>query len=198
TPVQVSGLTDVVAIVAGTAHSLAIKADGSLWAWGFNGTGQIGDGTTTNRNQPVQVLSGGSPLTGVVAVAAGWGHSVALKEDGTVYNWGYDPATGGTLAYQAVPIANLTGISGIAAGALHTLALKTDGTGEGTLWALGSNGYGQLGDGTTVNRASPINVLGNVTAVFAGGGQSLVLKSDGTIVGMGMNDRGQLGDGTTT
>ena len=198
TPVQVSGLTDVVAIASGAAHSLAIKSDTSLWAWGFNGSGQIGDGTATNRNQPVQVLTGGSPLTGVVAIGAGWGHSVALKADGTVYVWGYDAATGGAYSYQAVPIANLTGISAIAAGGYHTLALKTDGTGVGTLWALGHNGYGQLGDATTVHRPSPISVLGNVAAIFAGAYHSLAIKSDGSIVGMGMNERGQLGDGTTT
>src|SRR6185436_7579276 len=86
TPVQVTGLTGVTAIASGAYHSLALKSDGTVWAWGYNYYGTLGDGTTTTRSTPVQV----SGLTGVIAVSAGTLHSLALKSDGTVWAWGYN------------------------------------------------------------------------------------------------------------
>src|SRR5690606_16607183 len=96
TPVQGKGpsgngyLTDVVAVAAGYYHSRDIKYDGTVWAWGWNNSGQLGAGTTTNRLAPVQVKGdvGNGYLTDVVAVAAGYDHSLALKSDGTVWAWG--------------------------------------------------------------------------------------------------------------
>ena len=83
---QVSLIGGVVAIAGGGYHSMALKSDGTVWAWGANYYGQLGDGSTTNRTTPVQV----SGLTGVVAIAGGGNHSLALKSDGTVYAWGYN------------------------------------------------------------------------------------------------------------
>ncbi|SMB96533.1 Alpha-tubulin suppressor [Thermanaeromonas toyohensis ToBE] len=185
-------------ISAGTYHSLALKSDGTVWAWGQNSYGQLGDGTTTNRYTPVQVQG----LSDVVAVAAGGGHSLALKSDGTVWAWGannYGQLGDGTTAnrYTPVQVQGLSGVVAIAAAlGSHSLALKSD----GTVWAWGYNYYGQLGDGTTTNRYTPVQVQGlsNVVAIAAGGSYSLALKSDGTVCAWGYNGQGQLGDGTTT
>ena len=88
TPVPVSGLTGVVAIAAGGHHSLAVKSDGTVWAWGCNDYGQLGDGTTTNRLTPVQ--TSGLAGVGFTAIAAGGAHSLAVKSDGTVWAWGWN------------------------------------------------------------------------------------------------------------
>ena len=137
-PAQVAGLGGVVAVAAGPNFSLAAGADGgTVWAWGANGFGQLGDGTTTWRRTPVRV--GG--LAGVVAVAAGAAHSLALGADGTVWAWGgnYQGELGdGTTVDRAAParVAGLAGVVGIAAGTSFSLALGAD----GTVWAWGSNG----------------------------------------------------------
>ena len=83
-----SPFTDVVAVSAGATHTLALKSDGSVWAWGTNESGQLGDGTTTTRARPVRVRDASGPLTGVVAIAAGGVGGMALRQDGTVLTWG--------------------------------------------------------------------------------------------------------------
>jgi len=178
-------------LAGGGAHSLAIKTDGSLWAWGDNQYGQLGDGTTTNRLTPVQVL------TGVAAVAVGDLHSLALKTDGSLWAWGVngDGELGdGTTTQRLTPVQVLTGVAAVAAGGYHSLALKTD----GSLWAWGSNSGGELGDGTTTQRLTPVQVLTGVAAVAAGGYHSLALKTDDSLWSWGGNWAGELGDGTTT
>jgi len=186
-------------IAAGGSHSLALKSDGTVWAWGYNGYGQLGDGTTDNRRTPVQV----SNLTGVVAIAAGCSYSLALKSDGTVRAWGRNDygqlgdGTGNDIRSTPVQVSNLTDVVAIAAGNYHSLALKSD----GTVWAWGQNNYGQLGDGTMNNeRRTPVQVsnLTDVVAIAAGDNHSLALKSDGTVWAWGRNDFGQLGDGTSS
>ncbi|MBI4492930.1 MAG: IPT/TIG domain-containing protein, partial [Chloroflexi bacterium] len=182
TPVQVSGLSGVVAIAAGGYHSLALKNDGTVWAWGANWYGALGDGTATNRLTPVQVPG----LSGVMAVAAGSAHSLALKGDGTVWAWGGnysgqlgDGTTVTTGCYSRptpVQVSGLSGASAIAAGASHSLALKSD----GTVWAWGYNGYGQLGDGTTTGHATPVQVSGlrGATALAGGLYHTLAVQAD--------------------
>ncbi|WP_147447134.1 Ig-like domain-containing protein [Corallococcus sp. CA054B] len=184
-------------LAAGQFHTLALKQDGTVWAWGNNGEGQLGDGTTTDRLTPVQVPG----LTGVAALAAGLSHSLALKQDGTVWAWGYN-AYGqlgdGTTIRRLTPVQapGLTGITALAAGAGHTLALKQD----GSVWAWGFNSQGQLGDGTVTHRLTPGQVPGltSVAILAAGTYHSLALKQNGTAWAWAINGNGQLGDGTTT
>jgi alpha-tubulin suppressor-like RCC1 family protein len=196
-PVQVSGFgsgSGVVAISAGIVHSLALKSDGSVWAWGFNGSGQLGDGTTTPRPTPVQV-SGLGAGSGVVAIAAGTNFSFALKADGTVWAWGANfggQLGDGTFNQRVTPVqvkapsgtGFLSGITAIAANG-SAYGLKSD----GTVWAWGNNGAGELGDGTTTTRSLPVQVLGaggtgfltGATAVAAGALHGGALLSDGTV-----------------
>jgi len=165
-------------------------------AWGSNVVGQLGDGTHLDPGLPV--YSAG--LSGVSAVAAGAFHSLALKEDGTVWAWGWNSQGqlgDGTTTDRTVPVqvAGLSGVRAIAAGGYHSLAVKYD----GTVWAWGWNVVGELGDGTTIGRLTPVRVqaLGGVTSVSAGVYHNLALAGDGTVWSWGWNGVGQLGDGTT-
>jgi alpha-tubulin suppressor-like RCC1 family protein len=198
TPVTVSGLTNVEAIAAGGYFSLALLSDGTVMAWGTNTNGQLGDNTVTNRTTPVAV----SGLTGVRAIAAGISHSLALMGDGTVKAWGLN--TNGQLGDNTVtqrntPVAvsGLTGVRAIsgATHGNHSMALLSDGTVKN--W--GSNTSGQLGDGTTTDRTTPVFLDGvsNVRAISAGSSHSLALTREGQVKSVGSNAGGQLGDGTT-
>lgn len=193
-PIQV--LTGVVDMVAGGYHSLALKSDGSLWAWGDNAHGQLGDGTTMPHHIPTQVHS--QVLNGVVsALAAGENHTLALMADGSLWSWGenhYGQLGDGTYLESHIPVQVLTGVVTMAAGGNHSLALKAD----GSVWAWGGNGSGQVGDGTTTNRNKPIQILTGVADLAGGGRHSLALKSDGSLWAWGDNSLGQLGDGTNT
>jgi alpha-tubulin suppressor-like RCC1 family protein len=214
TPVQVKGpggvgfLSGVAAIAAGGYHSGALKGDGTVWAWGNNSFGELGDGTTTQRKTPVQVKGpgGSGVLSGVVAIGADW-HSVAVKGDGTVWAWGYNnkgQLGDNTTTNRLTPVqvmgsggsGFLSGVTAITAGGYHSIAMK----GDGTAWAWGSNENGQLGDTTTTQRNTPVQVSGlsGVTAIAAGSYHSLALKGDGTVRAWGSNSSGELGDGTTT
>ena len=178
----VSGLTGVVAVAAGQYYSLASKGDGTVWYWGqkIDDSGRPG---YSAQPTPVQV----NGLPGAKAIAAGLGKNLALASDGTVWEWGAKQWP----LWQASPptpslVIGLAGVVAIAAGGGHNLALK----GDGTVWAWGDNDYGQLGDGTTTQRATPVHVsgLGGVVALAAGGVHSLALKGDGTVWAWGDND----------
>lgn len=198
TPVPVKNLEDVVAIAAGTWHSMALKSDGTVWAWGLNNHGQLGDETFKNRKKPVQVKD----LTGLIAIAGGYLHSLALKSDGTVWAWGSN--WGGQLGNETivgaseVPIQvnSLSNISAIACGGDHNLAIRLS---DGTIWAWGSNFYGQLGDGLSANSTSPVLVSGlsNVSRISGGYIHSIAMVSNETVWTWGNNRYGQLGDGST-
>ena len=200
-PVKVEGLSDITAIDAGCDfffnHTVALRKDGTVWTWGWNEYGALGDGTTTKRTKPVQVKG----IKDVKAIAAGFYHTVAVKTDGTVWAWGYNAVgqlgTGGTtnkLAPQQVydnTVFPITGVVSVAAGAGHTVALKSD----GTMLAWGHNRFGQVGDGTTVQKNCPAAVKGisGVTGVSAGEAYTLALRKDGTVWCWGWNEKGELG-----
>ncbi len=176
---------------AGWYHTLAIKTDGSLWAWESNRSGQLGDGTATDRATPVQVL------TGVAAASASAVHSLARKTDGSLWAWGWNGVGqlgDGTTTDRSTPVKVLTGVAAVSVGGDHSLALKTD----GSLWAWGSNWYGQLGDGTRTDRSTPVQVLTGVAAVTGGNAHTLALKTDGGLWAWGWDPYGVLGDGTAT
>ena len=229
TPVQVRDpsdatgfLTGVVAIAAADRHSLALKSDGTVWAWGYNYSGQLGNGTYDGSLRPVKVkdpsdISG--YLTDVKAIASNGGHSVALKADKTVWTWGARDyaqigriiyGTGATPQNVAGKVAGLTGIKAVAAGWEHTVALKED----GTVWTCGRNLEGQLGDGTTqgstfpppeppkffvqvIDPTDPTGHLTGIVAIAANDRFTLAVKSNGTAWGWGSNYAGELCDGTS-
>ncbi len=186
-----------VGVAAGAFHAVAVKADGTVWAWGGNTEGQVGNGTTNPGPAPALVAG----LSGVVDVAAGYYHSVALVSDGTVWAWGrnlFGQLGDGTSNQQLLPVQTqgISGVTAIACGGNSTYALKSD----GTVWAWGLNDQGQLGDGTETTQFSPVQVQGlsGIVAIAAGELHGLALASDGTIWAWGNNLYGQLGDGTTT
>ena len=155
--VQVTGLTNALALAAGTYHSLALKADGSVWGWGSNYYCEMGDGGTVDRLQPAPVPG----LTGVVALAASGTHSLALKSDGTVWTWGYYgnlslfSGCAGTSSATPTQVPGLSAVIAITGGAIHSLALKSD----GSAWAWGNNSFGQLGNGSTGSLATPASAM---------------------------------------
>ena len=205
-------LNGVIAVSAGSYHSIYLKRDGTVWAVGYNSSGQLGDGTNTNRTTPVQVLDAdGNVLNGVIAVSAGSAHTVFLKSNGTVWATGQNDngelgdgtTTGSNKSVQVLDADGneLSGIVKISAGTFHTAYLKSD----GTVLASGKNNYAQLGDSTWSNRTRAVQVkdtdgseLTGVVDVSVAGFHSLYLKSDGTAWGVGNNSIGRLGDGTTS
>jgi len=192
-----TGVYERVSISAGAYHTLTARTDGSVWAWGGNYEGQLGDGTTNPRSTPVRITG----ISGVIEVAAGYHHSVALRSDGTVWAWGRnlfgqlgDNTTNQRLA--PVQVLGITGVAAVAAGESCTYALR----GDGTVWAWGRNSEGQLGDGTRTDRHAPVQVLvlTDVAAIAAGEIHAVALKKEGTVWAWGYNVYGALGDGTTT
>ena len=184
--------------LATAAHTVYVKGDATLWGWGSNSSGQLGDGTTTDRANRVQVTA----LSGVKAVDTGEDHTVALKSDGTVWTWGNNSngqLGNGTTTDSSVPIqvTSLSNVIDVTAGYKFTVALKSD----GTVWAWGINSSGQLGNGTTTDSPIPVQVTGlstAATAVSAGYGHVLSLQNDTSVWAWGSNSNGQLGNGTTT
>ena len=178
-------------IAASHNHTLALRDDGSLWSWGNNDSGQLGDGSTTSRSAPMQIG------TDYVDVASGFSHSIALKTDGSLWAWGgvggFVLANGQTVSNSLVPVQLGRNFVAIAAGSSHSLALDAD----GMLWTWGDNSYGQLGDGTTLGNT--LKKLGaGFTGIAAGLNFSLAIKSDSSLWAWGDNMFGQLGDGSTT
>jgi alpha-tubulin suppressor-like RCC1 family protein len=203
------GVVLLAAMVVAVTMAIAAPAQAApntAKAWGLNTSGQLGDGTSTGPEKceveteacstiPVAV----NTLTGVIAVAGGHQHSLALLQGGTVMAWGANgqgQLGNGTESGSTVPVAvkELSGVRAVAAGAGHSLALLQG----GTVMAWGGNESGQLGNGTTKSSVVPVAVseLREVTAVAAGGRHSLALLSNGTVMAWGGNESGQLGNGT--
>jgi alpha-tubulin suppressor-like RCC1 family protein len=187
-------------VASGRSHTAAIKTDGTLWTWGNNGNGKLGDNTTANKSSPIQTITGGNNWS---SVAVGYGHTAAIKTDGTLWTWGLN--TNGqlgnnTTTHRSSPIQTIavgTNWSKIACGRGHTAGVKTD----GTLWTWGRNYSGQLGDNTTTNRSSPVQTITggtNWSKIACGYLHTAAIKTDGTIWTWGRNYSGELGDGTAT
>ncbi|HLX88659.1 MAG TPA: Ig-like domain repeat protein, partial [Acidimicrobiales bacterium] len=203
TPVVVSMPSGVTAIkvAAGVLHSVALGSDGNVYDWGYNGYGQLGNGSLVDSSTPIKVSLG----TGVVvtSIAAGAYFTLALTSAGNVYGWGYGAQ--GTLCDgkvtnpQKTPAeATVSNIAALAAGGYHSLFL----TNNSILYACGYNAFGQLGNGTTTNHATRVAVSmpSGVTATSIAAGQyhSLATGSNGKLYAWGENANGQLGNGTTT
>ena len=261
-PGNISYLNSITAILGGEVHNVALKADGTVWAWGYNAFGQLGDGTTNDEYAPVQVGLGCVPPLGSVTKLGGRPYfTLAVKTDGTIWAWGMNrygqmgngtvnPLSGpqvtvpvmvnnsspggainnprqvtcgyqfgaalmtnGTVwtwgsgshgelgngitgsSYTPALVSGLTNISAFSAGWFHILALRSD----GTVWGWGNNSHGELGDGTVINRLAPVQVLNvsNIVSVSGGDGHSSALAADGKVWKWGLNDLGELGNGTT-
>ena len=158
-PVQtIAGGTNWKQVATGYYHTAAIKTDGTLWTCGYNGYGQLGDSTITNKSSPVQTITGG---TNWKQVACGYFHTAVIKTDGTLWLWGYnlDGQLGdSTITNKSSPVQTIAGGTNwkqVAGGSDHTAAIKTD----GTLWTCGYNGSGQLGDSTNTSKSSPVQTI---------------------------------------
>jgi hypothetical protein len=177
----VNGLSDIVDIDAGICFSLALKSDGSVWAWGVNDRGQIGIEIFPKSNVPVQVTG----LSDIIAIDAGGYHSLALKSDGTVWAWGWNrygqlgKVTSSDYSSRAIQVVGITDVTAVSAGSYNSLGLKSD----GTVWSLGS----------TVTQVTGIDM---VVAIESGENHNLALKSDGSVWAWGGNSNGQLGTGS--
>jgi len=213
--------TRVISIWGGARHCIVLKADGTVWTWGFNWLGLLGDGTvstfdpnhpftngTNDRHTPIQVHGAGNVgfLSSISAIMGGEPYNFALKNDGTVWAWGgnsFGTLGDGTFTDRSTPVqvVGLTAVTSLGGRGYHSLAIKAD----GTVWAWGLNSSGQLGDGTTTNRNVPVEVvvaptkpLSGALAVTGGYDFSLALMSDHTLVAWGDNGSGELGDATYT
>jgi alpha-tubulin suppressor-like RCC1 family protein len=210
TPTQIDASADWSTVSAGWLHTLGIKTNpaggGTLWSWGWNLYGQLGVADKVNRITPSLVAGS---YTDWVSATAGFGHTLGLKTNGTIWAWGdnsynqlgfYD-ITGITTPRQLGTQSDWLAVSGanlstIAAGYNHSLALKRD----GILWSWGQNNYGQLGLGYTSPKNTPTQVGNQTDWVSIAGGlsYSIGLKSNGTVWSWGLNDVGELGLGDNT
>jgi signal peptidase I len=207
TPVQVKGvagvgnLTGIVTIGSGDSHGCGAHQLHTVYCWGLNNKGQLGNDTTDDSSTPVGVVSLGRADAGFVSLAGGTGHTCGVNDEGVVWCWGLNDKGqlgDATTADHNVPVrvGGLTGVASLGAGSKHSCGAK----GDGTLWCWGLNNQGQLGDGTQTDRSVPVQVGGLSGVIAVGGGleHSCGLKSDGTVRCWGLNDKGQLGNGTTT
>jgi alpha-tubulin suppressor-like RCC1 family protein len=193
----VGGFGDWCQVTAGSSHAAAIRTNGSLWAWGYNSTGQLGDNTTVAKSSPVSVVGG---FLDWCQVSAGSSHTAAVRANGTLWTWGFNG--GGqlgdnTTVSKSSPVSVVGGFTDWCqvSAMNHTAAIRTD----GTLWTWGNGGSGRLGDNTIVDKSSPVSVVGGFTdwcRVSVGGYHTAAVRSNSTLWTWGCNAAGQLGDGT--
>jgi len=175
------------------AHVAAIRSDGSLWTWGNNRNGQLGDGTDIDRHSPVKIMDD------VENIALSGNSTMAIKSDGSLWGWGSNwngkLGDGTTVEYHYSPIKIMDDVAYVSVGGNHAMAIKTD----GSLWGWGHNISGQIGDGTDdfgAHHLSPVQIMEDVVSVSAFGAHTMAIKSDGSLWAWGRNMESQLGDGT--
>jgi len=198
-PVQtVSGGTNWKQVTVGYFSTAALKTDGTLWTWGYNVDGQLGNNTTASKSSPIQTISGG---TNWKQVSLGNYHIGAIKTDGTLWMWGNGNGQGSLgssnnlVSSPIQTVSSGTNWKSVSCGANVTGAIKTD----GTLWTWGSNGSGELGDNTITNRSSPVQTVAagnNWKQVSMSQSCCSAIKTDGTLWSWGTGDAGSLGDNT--
>ena len=199
----VGGFTNWCQVSAGDIHTAAIRTNGTLWTWGSNSSGQLGDNTaaSSSKSSPVSVVGG---FTNWCQVSAGVSHTAAVRTNGTLWTWGFNAAgqlgdnTAGVGASKSSPVSVVGGFTDwcqVSAGCAYTVALRTN----CTLWTWGCNNQGQLGDNTIVSKSSPVSVVGGftdwcqVSTVFR---HTAALRTNGTLWAWGYNGSAQLGDNT--
>ena len=204
-PVQtITGGTNWSKVSCAGSNTAAIKTDGTLWTWGMNYTGTLGDNTTVHKSSPVQTISGGTDWS---QVACGIdGHTAAIKTDGTLWMWGnnFNGKLGdNTTVDRSSPVQTITGGTNwkqVSCGHSHTAAVKTD----GTLWLWGRNNSsfaGILGDSSVINRSSPVQTISRGSTwkqVACGSYHTAAIKIDGTLWTWGDALQGQLGNNSST
>jgi len=197
----VGGFTDWVDVSAGYRHTVAMRANGTAWAWGSNGRGQLGNNeNTVQRSSPVSVVGG---YTDWVQISAGRYHTAAVRANGTAWCWGYNyrgRLGDNSTTSRSSPVLVVGGFTNwvqISAGRDHTAAVRAN----GTAWCWGWNAYGQLGDESTTSRLSPVSVVGGFTdwvQISAGAFHTAAVRANGTAWCWGWNNSGRLGDDSTT
>jgi len=191
--------THWIAVAAGASHTVALKSDGTIWSWGDNNSGQLGDNSTDEKYIPTQENSADTHWS---TISAGGDHTIALKSDGTLWAWGNNSS--GLLGNDSTNSKHVptqessadTHWSAISTGYYHTVALKSD----GTLWAWGRNRYGQLGNDSDTDKHVPTqeeSADNHWSAISVGYYHTVALKSDGTLWAWGRNSSGQLGDNSS-
>jgi alpha-tubulin suppressor-like RCC1 family protein len=195
TPRQIG--TGFIQLSAGNEHAVALRLDNTVWAWGSNGWGQVGNGLPTYTFVPKSISETSGNSTAFTAIAAGQNHSVGVKTDGTLWAWGLTRIVQlccNNAERSTVPKLVGSGYVSAAAGSDHTLALKSD----GTLWAWGWNSSGQVGDGTATDVLIPKLIGSGYSQVASASATSYALKTDGSLWAWGFNPDGRLGNGTVS
>ena len=181
----------VIDVSCGYSHTAILKADGSLWMCGSNGSGQLGNGITSRydiaQSTPIKIMDN------VKAVSCGHDHTAILKTDGSLWMCGnnyYGQLGDGTNISKNKPAKIMSNVKSVNCGDYRTAILKTD----GSLWMCGYNVNGELGNGTNISSNKPIKVMNNVKSVSCGLDHTAIIKNDGSLWMCGNNDYGQLGD----
>jgi alpha-tubulin suppressor-like RCC1 family protein len=187
---------DILCVAAGDLHNFVLLSDSTIWAWGRNGEGVMGDGTPINQGHAeAQLTLKQIPVKGIQKIMSRSFHTFFLQYDGTLLGCGsndYGQLGVGTTSDISIPVKIMDNVRDAFPAYNHSFILKTD----NTLWACGKNYSGQLGDGSTVERHVPVIVMRDVKCAAGGSAYSLVLKNDLTLWSWGNNEFGQVGNGT--